>query len=61
MRISLIGGGYVSLVAAAALASIGRGVIAVDVDEARISAINSKKSHIFGQGLAHRDTDRRER
>jgi len=51
MRISVIGAGYVGLVTAAALASKGHNVIVVDIDEARVSMINQKKSPIFEEGL----------
>ena len=51
MRISVIGAGYVGLVTAAALASKGHDVIVVDIDEARVSMVNRKKSPIFEEGL----------
>jgi UDPglucose 6-dehydrogenase len=51
MRVSVIGAGYVGLVTAAALASKGHDVSVVDIDEARVSMINQKKSPIFEEGL----------
>ena len=51
MSISVIGAGYVGLVTAAALASKGHNVIVIDIDEARVSMINQKKSPIFEEGL----------
>ncbi len=51
MRISVIGGGYVGLVTAAALASKGHNVTVVDTDEAKVNMINGRKSPIFEEGL----------
>ena len=51
MRISVIGGGYVGLVTAAALASKGHNVVVVDTDEAKIGSINRGESPIFEDGL----------
>jgi UDPglucose 6-dehydrogenase len=51
MKISVIGAGYVGLVTAAALASKGHDVTVVDIDKARVEAINRKKSPIFEEGL----------
>lgn len=51
MRVSVIGAGYVGLVTAAALASKGHDVTAVDTDETKVSMINRKKSPIFEEGL----------
>ena len=51
MKISVIGGGYVGLVTAAALASKGHNVVIVDTDEAKIDSINRGESPIFEDGL----------
>jgi len=51
MGISVIGGGYVGLVTAAALASKGHSVIVVDTDEGRVNSINRGKSPIFEEGF----------
>ena len=50
-RISIFGIGYVGVVAAACLAQDGHDVIAVDVDQGKIDAINSAKSPIVEKGL----------
>ncbi len=51
MKICTIGTGYVGLVSAACLASIGHDLIAVDIDEAKISMLQSGKIPIFEPGL----------
>jgi len=51
MKISTIGTGYVGLVSAACLAAIGHDVIAVDIDEDKISMLQSGKVPIFEPGL----------
>jgi len=51
MNISVVGAGYVGLVTAAGLAEKGHTVVCVDVDEAKLSAIQGKKSPIFEKGL----------
>ncbi|CUH80070.1 nucleotide sugar dehydrogenase [Tropicibacter naphthalenivorans] len=50
-RISIFGIGYVGVVAAACLAQDGHDVIAVDVDQGKIDAINAGKSPIVEKGL----------
>ncbi len=51
MRISVVGAGYVGLVAAACLARLGNRVTLVDVDEARLRAISGGTSPIYEEGL----------
>ena len=51
-RISIFGIGYVGVVAAACLARDGHTVVAVDVDAAKIDAINAGKSPIVEVGIA---------
>jgi len=41
MQISVIGSGYVGLVAATCLAELGHNVICVDSDSAKIAALNA--------------------
>lgn len=50
-RISIFGIGYVGVVAAACLAQDGHDVIAVDIDQGKIDAINAGKSPIVEKGL----------
>jgi len=50
-RISVFGIGYVGVVSAACLADDGHEVIAVDVDPAKVSAVNAGISPIVEQGL----------
>ena len=47
MNISIIGTGYVGLVTGACLAAKGHQVICVDVDPARVAALNAARSPIF--------------
>ena len=49
MQISVIGSGYVGLVAATCLAELGHKVICVDSDSAKIAALNA------GETLIHED------
>jgi UDPglucose 6-dehydrogenase/GDP-mannose 6-dehydrogenase len=51
MNISIIGTGYVGLVTGACLADRGHTVICVDVDPARVEALNAGRSPIFERGL----------
>ena len=51
MRISIIGTGYVGLVTGACLAAKGHHVTCVDVDRARVDALNAARSPIFEAGL----------
>ena len=51
MKISIIGTGYVGLVTGACLAAKGHEVTCVDIDPARIDALNAAKSPIFEAGL----------
>ena len=47
MKICVIGTGYVGLVTGACFAEMGNDVICIDVDEAKISALNSGKIPIY--------------
>lgn len=51
MRISVIGAGYVGLVAGACLAEIGHHVLCVDNDAAKIATLESGKVPIYEPGL----------
>ena len=51
MRISIVGAGYVGLVAAACLAKVGHRITLVDVDIDRLNLIASGRSPIYEQGL----------
>lgn len=51
MRISIIGTGYVGLVTGACLAAKGHQVTCVDIDPARVAALNAARSPIFEAGL----------
>jgi UDPglucose 6-dehydrogenase len=50
-RVSVIGSGYIGLVAAACLASKGHTTVCVDTDPAKVEQINSGCSPIFEEGL----------
>ncbi|HSF91814.1 MAG TPA: 2-dehydropantoate 2-reductase N-terminal domain-containing protein, partial [Paracoccaceae bacterium] len=50
-RISVFGIGYVGVVSAACLAQDGHDVIAVDVDQGKIDAINAGMSPIVEEGI----------
>jgi len=51
MKISIIGTGYVGLVTGVCLASKGHQVTCVDIDRARVEALNAARSPIFERGL----------
>jgi len=51
MRVLVIGSGYVGLVAATCFAEAGHGVLGVDVDPAKVEALNRGHSPIFEPGL----------
>ncbi|MFC2162819.1 UDP-glucose dehydrogenase family protein [Candidatus Altiarchaeota archaeon] len=51
MRISVVGSGYVGLITSAGFAEKGHEVVCVDIDEAKVNMINSKKPPIFENGL----------
>ncbi|MBY0399273.1 UDP-glucose/GDP-mannose dehydrogenase family protein [Myxococcota bacterium] len=51
MRISIVGTGYVGLVTGACLAEKGHRVVCVDVDVARVDALNRAEAPIFEAGL----------
>ncbi len=51
MKISIVGTGYVGLVTGACLADKGQDVTCVDIDEARVEALNRAHSPIFESGL----------
>lgn len=51
MRISIVGTGYVGLVTGACLAEKGHQVVCVDVDVARVDAMNHAQAPIFEAGL----------
>ena len=51
MNISIIGTGYVGLVSGACLADKGHNVTCVDIDRARVEALNRAQSPIFEIGL----------
>lgn len=52
MRIAVVGAGYVGLVSGACLAKMGNDVICVDVDEAKINALNNGVIPIYESGLS---------
>jgi UDPglucose 6-dehydrogenase/GDP-mannose 6-dehydrogenase len=51
MNVSIVGTGYVGLVTGACLAEMGHRVICVDVDPARVAALNAAKCPIHEAGL----------
>lgn len=52
MRVSIVGTGYVGLVTGACLAERGHDVVCVDVDRAKVDAINAGRPPIHEAGLA---------
>lgn len=51
MNISVIGSGYVGTTTSALLAAAGHSVTAIDIDEAKVEAINSGKAPFYETGL----------
>ena len=51
MKVSVFGAGYVGLVIAACLAEMGNSVVCVDIDEARMNALNCGEMPIHEPGL----------
>lgn len=51
MKITVVGSGYVGLVTGACLAELGNDVICVDIDESKISQLNSDIIPIYEPGL----------
>ena len=51
MKVSIIGTGYVGLVTGACLSEKGHQVICVDIDQARVAALNRAESPIYEAGL----------
>lgn len=51
MRVSVVGTGYVGLVTGAGLAEIGNDVVCVDLDRAKVDAVNQGRSLIYEDGL----------
>lgn len=52
MKISIVGTGYVGLVAAACLAEMGNQVVGLDVDAAKVALLNLAQVSIYEPGLA---------
>ncbi|TBR07737.1 MAG: UDP-glucose/GDP-mannose dehydrogenase family protein [Lysobacter sp.] len=52
MRVTIFGTGYVGLVTGTCLADVGHDVICVDVDAAKVAALNDGRVPIFEPGLA---------
>jgi UDPglucose 6-dehydrogenase len=52
MRVAVVGTGYVGLTTGACLASLGHDVTCVDVDVARVEAVNERRAPFYEPGLA---------
>jgi UDPglucose 6-dehydrogenase len=52
MRVTVVGAGYVGLTTAACFASWGHEVTCVDVDVARVAAVNARRAPFYEPGLA---------
>ena len=52
MRVTIFGTGYVGLVTGTCLAEVGHDVICVDIDQAKVDALNRGEVPIFEPGLA---------
>ncbi|MEO7055484.1 MAG: UDP-glucose/GDP-mannose dehydrogenase family protein [Caldimonas sp.] len=52
MKVTVIGSGYVGLVTAACLADLGNDVVSLDLDAAKIAALNAGDVPIYEPGLA---------
>jgi len=51
VKIAVIGAGYVGLVTGACFAKLGNEVVIIDIDEAKLKAINNGVSPIYEEGL----------
>ena len=51
MKITIFGSGYVGLVTGACFANVGNQVICVDIDEAKVDALNAGHVPIYEPGL----------
>jgi UDPglucose 6-dehydrogenase len=51
MKVSIFGSGYVGLVTGACLAEVGNDVVCIDIDEAKIDALNRGEVPIYEPGL----------
>lgn len=51
MKIAIIGSGYVGLITGIGFAELGHEIIFIDIDERKVSMINSGKPPIFEKGL----------
>ena len=51
MRITIFGSGYVGLVTGACFANVGNQVVCVDIDQAKVDALNNGQIPIYEPGL----------
>ena len=51
MNIGVVGAGYVGLVTAAGLASVGHRVVCMDIDPGKVDAVNDGRSFLYEPGL----------